>query len=128
MALKKPGKQFQDEPCPLAKHNKGCMVVSARSNPVDIFALGIGYHKQPTWGWAIRVVLMVEITQGDAMMTVKQFIKKYVATQERVRAEVELNNIVDALENRGYNEAIRDVAQELHGLATELKHDRHPRI
>src|SRR5208282_2176192 len=47
MALKKPGKQFQDEPCPLAKHNKGCMVGSARSNPVDIFALGIGYHKQP---------------------------------------------------------------------------------
>ena len=55
------------------------------------------------------------------MMTVKQFIKKYVATQEQGRAENDLDEIVEALENRSYNQANNDARSLLRGVVNELK-------
>ena len=55
------------------------------------------------------------------MMTVKQFIKKYVAPQEQGRAENDLDEIVEALENRSYNQANNDARSLLRGVVNELK-------
>lgn len=50
-------------------------------------------------------------------MTIKQFIKKYVAPQERDRAEEALEETITDRENVAYNEALRDVQQQLRLLA-----------
>ena len=53
-------------------------------------------------------------------MTTKEFVKKFVAKQERLAAEEVLDSMLGDSESYGFLEAVKEVKWHLRGVANEI--------
>lgn len=54
-------------------------------------------------------------------MTPKQFLKKFVAKEQRLEAEEQLDSMLMISEELGYDEAKDETCRSLRGLSNEIK-------